>query len=291
MDVRPGLLYAVPELIRVLDKQELLEDGLVASFPTISEIPTPAVLTLALQAGWIVRDTRGRLGIGEQGRRVERIPDPVLALRVQLAQVIAATRPKWASSIVQGRAVFRTTAPADAVQCFQEAALLDGEDQDAIHLIDQMAAIMRGARHDANMETGRLGERLTVAYEEHRTGLKPKWIALETNGEGYDVLSVRSKQAVQKHYIEVKSSKSPLTDATLFLSRYEWLTAGRVKDYSIHCWLLAGAPRLLVVPRSAVGRHVPDDNGQGEWRTVEIPFAELAKYEEPVPPEVAAVVS
>ena len=42
----------------------------------------------------------------------------------------------------------------------------------------------RGLRDGVLTEIGRRGERLTLQYEQSRTGVEPKWIALESSAHG-----------------------------------------------------------------------------------------------------------
>jgi hypothetical protein len=146
---------------------------------------------------------------------------------------------------------------------------------------DLLAARARGL-HDVRLnEIGRAGERLTLQHEEQRTGRKPQWIALESNADGYDVLSHVSDKDAARLCIEVKASAAGLR-GKFYLTRNEWETAATLLQFVMHLWDLSKlTPRLAVVDIAQLAAHIPRDEGEGRWDNVCIPFSSFASVFSP----------
>lgn len=97
------------------------------------------------------------------------------------------------------------------------------------------AARARGERGVRLNTTCREGERLTIEYETKRTGREPKWISVESNMDGYDVLSVISPMDKQLLSIEVTASKSGLKEY-FHLTPNEWMLALKTNRHLFHLW-------------------------------------------------------
>ena len=137
---------------------------------------------------------------------------------------------------------------------------------------DALAARARGQKDDRLNAIGREGERLSLAFERERTGRQPKWVAIDNNDDGYDILSVVSADDLRKQSIEVKASTLGLR-GSFFLTRNEWERAMEAEQHSFHVWSLATTPPTLAVLDSvAVSEHVAADQGDGEWRVIEVPL-------------------
>jgi hypothetical protein len=138
---------------------------------------------------------------------------------------------------------------------------------------DSLASIARGQQKDQLLAIGREGERLTLSYEAVRTGMKPRWVAVDSNQDGYDVLSVRAWDDPALLSIEVKASRSGL-EGDLHLTRHEWEIALERPAHVFHLWDLASNPvRLAIVNMGEMAVHVPLDAGAGGWKLIEVPFA------------------
>jgi hypothetical protein len=291
MEVRPGTLYAAIEIVALVDRYDQTTEEFTKSFPFILTLRSDEIVDFALEMGWAIEGTSGLLANTARGREIARLTDPKLARRQQLIDIVAATMPAWAKALLDGRAHFKVAASPDVKQCFGEAELLDQLDQDAIQILDQMQSLVRGDRENENLRTGRMGERLTVAYEEDRTGAAPKWTSIETNRDGYDVLSRRSTVDAAAREIEVKATTRSLKDAEMILTRAEWDKSSGFNEYTVHCWLIREFPRLMVLSRADLVPHIPKDHGAGEWRQVRIPFLNFANCEVDVPVTVGKIVA
>ena len=161
-------------------------------------------------------------------------------------------------------------------QVFVEAGLAGPPTGDLVDFWDRLAGIARGLQKDHLIAIGREGERLTLAYEEARTGSIPYWAAIDSNQDGYDVLSIRSAENRALLSIEVKASRSG-KDGALHLTRHEWEIAIERTAHVFHLWdLRVAPPQLAAVSMGAMLKHIPTDAGAGGWEVVKVPFAAFA---------------
>ena len=114
--------------------------------------------------------------------------------------------PPWVQNASFGRARVLSFAGSEIAQVFVEAGLAHGTDDGVVAFWDELAARARGQKSGRLTAIGRHGERLSLAYEENRTGQKPEWVAIENNADGYDVLSVVGSDNLRQLSIEVKTS-------------------------------------------------------------------------------------
>jgi hypothetical protein len=166
--------------------------------------------------------------------------------------------------------------PPEISQVCREAGLAAGTSADVVAFWDLLAARARGL-HDVRLnETGRKGERLTLQHEEKRTGRKPLWIAIESNADGYDVLSRVSETDAARLCIEVKASTVGMA-GSFYLTRHEWETVATLLQFAMHLWDLSNpVPRLAVVDIPQLAAHIPQDEGLGRWDCVCVPFSTFA---------------
>lgn len=284
--VRPGLLYAAPEMLRLVRTHGLDRKGLITQFGLVNQVRCQDILELAIDSHWIVQDATGRLAVTARGETICAIPDIEAALRQQLHDVVVHSRPTWALRLLAGRSEMRALADADVVQCFTEAGLLTSYDQDVVQVLDAMQTAMRGKRNDDNLASGRFGERLTIVHEELRTAHPPEWIAIDTNRAGYDILSREDGLGSARLPIECKASTERLEEGVFYLSRNEWNQTSAFPNYTYHLWSLKQPYRLLVVPHQEVGPHIPTDGGTGVWDRVKIPYSPFLHHETALAPEV-----
>ncbi len=195
-----------------------------------------------------------------------------------IAAIILRRRPIWAKVITLGRQRFATRIARDEHQCFREAGLLvTPATPDVIKWWDTIAAAVRSAITQANVEQARRAEGLTIEHEKRRLcalGIddEPKWIALDDNTAGYDVLSYDPGAAgLVNRLIEVKSTV--LSPLRFELTRNEWDQAARLSArYHFHIWnLAANPPQLFERTVADIRPNVPEDKGRGRWIKVQIP--------------------
>lgn len=196
-----------------------------------------------------------------------------------IREILLAFRPPWARIMLQGRSRFYQAMERNEQSLLRQAGLLDEPPEDAF--VDWWDALTTELRFVVNLDKlvqGRAAERLSIAHEIDRLAAigvheRPKWIGLDDNTKGYDVLSydLVDGELVNK-LIEVKSTiASPLR---FIVTRNEWNQAERSGDrYVFHVWDMQKQPRALHVRTvEQVLPHIPSDNEKGEWKDVEIPL-------------------
>jgi hypothetical protein len=195
-----------------------------------------------------------------------------------MAAVLVQHQPIWLRILTQGRARFLQKLGRDEYSLFRQAELLDDEpDEIVVAWWDRVSGLVRLEGDWVRQERARRAERLTIETEKKRLNeigiaLRPKWVGLDDNTAGYDVLSYEkgTPDPVNK-LIEVKSTiASPLR---FILTRNEWNKAKEVgAAYCFHIWDLAREPPVLYLKTvDQVAPHVPADLEKGKWKTVEIP--------------------
>lgn len=198
--------------------------------------------------------------------------------RCCLYDLILVKRQSWARIITLGRGKFLRQLERDEQQCFR-AALLVEEPPSAEVVIwwDTLSGQMRRENDRKRMERAREAERLTFDHEITRLNalgisLSPKWVAIDDNTAGYDILSFDpSEPSPRNRLIEVKSTiASPLR---FYVTRNEWEQALKFGDaYHFHIWDLAPTPpRLFQRTAAQIKPHIPEDQANGKWATAEIP--------------------
>ncbi len=246
-----------------------------SAFTKIGGMPARDVLAMALELQWIEATSADTIVLAESGRRLIDLPSHQARTRAVILDHIDILRPVWLQAALSGRSrVLRFAGPTIA-QVFDEAGLVTGTDADTVAFWDALAARARGLENDKLTAIGRIGERATLEYERERTGTEPRWVALDNNADGYDVLSVVSSEDNRLLSIEVKATTSA-AGGDFFLTRNEWERAHEAVHHVFHLWRVKD--EAAVYPPTVVGlaqmfEHIPTNLGDGEWQQVMIPFA------------------
>ena len=195
------------------------------------------------------------------------------SLRRFVTKLVEYSDPFWLRYIPSGREKVREALSIDVSQCLREAGLFDPvPDVETIEWWDKQASSIRGIVNTEQMSRARHAERLSIEYELERLdnlGITktPKWISLEDNTIGYDILSYDHWGSfIVSRLIEVKSTMSN----SIFISRNEWNNAATSVDKTVfHIWVL---PReeLIELTAAEMKAHVPNDNGDGLWQNVRV---------------------
>lgn len=267
----PSVAFGCVELVGVIARNSPSANDLDSL--RILSVSGEDLLAFATYLRWVeLRDT-GHLALTTDGIAASAIGDPRAAIRSLLAAYIDIAKPAWVQTASAGRRELLSHAPPGVQQVFAESGMAYGYDDDIVAWWDSLATRARRVRDDALTEIGRQGERCSLKYERNRTGRDPKWTAVESNLEGYDILSSLSADDARRLTIEVKSSQQPPASAWFFLSRNEWEHAVAAIHHAFHLWTLIGdSPRLAVLSVDDVAPHLPADGGSGAWQTVRVPF-------------------
>ena len=200
--------------------------------------------------------------------------------RIILSQYISVCQPAWAKRIPYGRKEAYFFMNEEEQRCFSEAGLIDSQDDAVLDWWDSLAEIERTKKNELNNEVGRQGEKLTMRYEEARTGVQADWRSIETNLAGYDILSQRSADNPERILIEVKTSTQSIENAVALITRHEWETASLANNkdrYYFYFWCISGSNRLLAkISANEIEPHMPVDGDMGAWDNARIPFVSFS---------------
>ena len=272
MNLSPGLANSCFELLAIVGRRPVALSQLRSSFAMIGVVQSHAVIECCVRMRWLETGEDGWARLSVSGVRLMQFAAHESRLRQAILDLIEIEEPFWIQNAPFGRRRVLDFINVGLAQVFLEAGLVDGVDMNVVAFWDSLAARARGQRNSRLLEIGRRGERLTIAYEERRTGKQPRWVSIDSNADGYDVLSVVARHDARKMTIEVKATQVGM-NAAFHLTRNEWNTALEARSHSFHLWDMSGDPaRLAVLSPDDIRAHVPSDNGSGEWENVTVPF-------------------
>lgn len=273
----PGVAYGCFNLLRMVREHQLPLASLSADLPRFERLKTEDLVELSLRMRWVKASDDGTAVLAPHGALLLDMPSDSRRIRRALVNYVEIEKPQWTTLVLDGRARFMAFAPVEFRQSVSEAYLAEGYEPDVVAFWDLLAAIARGQQNAVLSRIGRRGERLTLAYEKLRTGRDPLWRSIESNSEGYDVMSVVASDNHARMPIEVKTSTRGL-NGSAHLTRNEWEQTELMRNHTLHLWDLTteAKPRLAVLPRAVVAAHIPTDGGDGAWQEVRIPFAVFA---------------
>lgn len=268
----PGLALGCFELLEMAQRHDLRLASVAVEFSKIGVMPAMSVLDLAQTLNWVLAGEDGRAVVTVEGHRILSLSGYQARVRRALLDYIDVIRPPWVQNATFGRAKVIAFAGNDIAQVFVEAGLAHGTDREVVEFWDELAARARGQKGVRLNAVGREGERLTIKHETRRTGREPRWISIDSNADGYDVLSVSGPSDGRHLSIEVKATTIGYA-GSFHLTANEWERAIVSDLHAFHLWdMSANAPSLAVLTKEDVDPHVPADRGDGRWESVEIPF-------------------
>jgi Domain of unknown function (DUF3883) len=270
----PGIAYGCFELLDITSRNSLTFPQIHASFAYLGSIPAEKITETAQALNWLRVDDKGIATITLSGQRLLAISGYEPMLRQALLDYIDIECPPWVQNATFGRSRVLSFASNEIVQLFAEAGLAHGISDEVVAFWDALAARARGQKSDRLTAIGRQGERLTITYEEARTGRKPKWVAVDSNEDGYDVLSVVASDDARHLSIEVKASTLGMA-GSFHLTSHEWERSAEADNHAFHLWAIPAnaISRLAVITPSQMQSHIPRNLGHGSWESVKIPFA------------------
>lgn len=275
----PGLAQGCFELLGIASRNALTFPQIHSSFAYFGSLPTAKVVSTAQGIGWLCVSDEGIASLTPTGSRLLSIAGYEPMLRQALLDYMDIARPPWLQNATYGRSRVIRFAGSELAQVFVEAGLAYGVEDDVVAFWDAMAALARGQKNGRLSEIGRQGERLSIAHEQARTGRKPKWVAIDNNEDGYDLLSIVETGDSRPLSIEVKASTMGLS-GSLHLTRNEWDRSQEVENHTFHLWAIESDNQnaLAVLAPTELQDHVPVDLGAGSWEVVEIPFSAFRSH-------------
>lgn len=271
--ISPGIAYGCFNLLGLVERHPMPFERMKAELPRHDKVEIAKLVELCQELAWLRANDSGVAVLAPRGARLTAAQGDPAKLRLALLDYVELAAPPWVKLAIDGRKKVLTFAPTGVAQCLVEAELATGYSDQVVAFWDQLAAAGRGLRGVELGEIGRQGERLSLAYERARTGREPKWRSVESNSDGYDVLSVADREDSRPVQIEVKASRAGRRGA-MHLTRNEWDATELMPLHCFHLWDLSSQPpALAVLARLEVAKHIPADNGDGSWDATVIPFA------------------
>lgn len=272
----PGIAQGCFDLLEMADRMPLLFVQIPSMFARLGSLPSGRVVEVAQTLNWLRADEDGTAILTPAGAKILSLTEYEPRLRQALLDYIDAVRPPWIQNATFGRYRVLSFTGSEIAQIFVEAGLAHGTEDDVVAFWDAIAASARGQKNDRLTAIGREGERLTIVHEKTRTNRTPKWISIDSNQDGYDVLSVTSPEDFSQFSIEVKATNIGLA-GSFHLTANEWDRALSFPNHAFHLWDMSrSVPSLAVLSPEDVKPHVPVNQGTGSWESVEIPFQTFA---------------
>jgi hypothetical protein len=276
MNIRlsPGVVQGCFELLDILSRNSFTFSQIYGGFTSIGGQQVREVVETIQHLDWVHANDHGVAIFTPAGSRLLGIEGYEFRLRQALLDYIDIERPSWLQNAAWGRSRLLSFIGSDIAQVFVEAGLAQGTEDPVISFWDELAMRARGQKQDRLTQIGRQGERLSMEYEKNRTGRLPRWVSVDNNADGYDILSVISAKDAAQLSIEVKTSTRRHAGC-LNLSRNEWDRCCESDNHVFHLWAIdsKGAPYLAIIDPARMLKHVPHDQGSGLWEIVEIPFS------------------
>lgn len=272
----PGLAQGCFELLDMVQRRSVYFQSISTEFSRLGIMPAYKVAQLAQALNWLEAGEDGAAVLTVAGSRIVACSCYEQRIRQALLDYIDIVRPPWLQNATFGRARVLAFTGQDIRQVFVEAGLADGTDKVVVAFWDEMAARARGQKGTRLNDIGREGERRTIAHERERTGREPKWISIDNNADGYDVLSVCGPTDARLLSIEVKATTLGL-EGSFHLTANEWERSLLCDLHAFHLWDLSRSiPNLAVLSQNDLDEHIPGNRGNGIWESVQIPFKVFA---------------
>lgn len=272
LELSPGVAQSCFDLLGLIRRKSLLISEIRGAFREFGSTSIGELLDCVQELNWISSSPDGLAALTSSGEALIELDSYELKLRKAVLDFIDIKRPVWLQNCIHGRGRALAFVGVRIGQTFLEAGVVDGTSSDVVEFWDALAMRARGQRGKHLLEIGRKGERLTMAYETERTRAKPRWVAIENNGDGYDVRSIVDVLNHAPLLIEVKTSTQG-SSGSFHVTRNEWARAQSARDHVFHLWdASVESPRLAVLPKETLAAHVPIDQGDGSWESVSIPF-------------------
>jgi len=267
----PSAAYGCINLLTIVERQKIDRQHLVTL--NFGPIATRTIVEHVQALDWVAVNSEGCFIVTERGRLCLQLSQTKNQLRLLLKEYFSSRRDPWLQLARRGRMHVLLQSPPEILQLLHEAGLADDVDEETIEFWDDLATLTRNEGDKKNVETGRVGERMSVQFEHKRTGYEPRWMALESNHYGYDVLTRVSNSNETPLKIETKCSLATVSHAKFHITKFEWQTAEQSNNYNFHIWSVSEKATMLAVLNVAqVAPHIPINQHGGLWETVEIPF-------------------
>jgi hypothetical protein len=281
--VSSGHIGQILSLIkRISDSEEgMLQLSALVEAGVIAEVPLKSIIEKGLRYNWIELDN-GILSIEDDPRETadEHRLD---TKRRMLMLMIVAEEPKWIRFLRMGPTnVFIGKLTSNEKQLFREFSLLPNEGTLSDEVAEKWWYEAQNFgwyfENKVRVEHGKIGEELSMLWEEERTGLRPIWTSRKNGRAGFDIESIQAQDDTNKRLIEVKAT----TSGSVFITRNEAKICDENREsYYFHIWNLnRDLPKsslLCTLNAEEILIHIPSNRGKGSWASVEIPTRAFSK--------------
>lgn len=279
ISLSPGIAQGTFDLLRLVAKTQLTFKQIAASFSHFGPMRSSEIIEFVQSNVWACPSDDGFASLTPTGARLIGLSGYEAMLRQTLLDHVDASKPAWVQAASYGRSRVLSFAGSGVAQVIVEAGLANDFSDDVVAFWDALSARASSIRDAAMTAIGRTGERLTIEHEKLRTGRTPKWVAINSNADGYDVLSVVDATDGRFLSIEVKTSTMG-PSGHLHLTRNEWEMAQERLNHVFHLWDTKSAPpRLAKISVAEMSHHVASDSGNGRWEVTSIPFSVFGPFE------------
>ena len=270
----PGIIHSLHETLGVVSRNKIFSNKLHEIMRIEGGIKTHDAIKLGLELKWLTLNEDLSIKLTNHGSLNLRCTDSKEILRNAILSYVKNKKPLWSKNIIFGRTKLLAFCNSSVYQVFVEAGLEKDITPDVLKFFDQLRDAVQLFNSENKTLIGRLGEELSLDYEENRTKQKPVWIALEDNCAGYDILSISNDSEKAPLQIEVKTSIRD-NGAAFYLTRNEWNVAEKSKNYHFHFWYIDKSNEVLFYhcDKTEVAEHIPFDKGTGQWQEVYILFS------------------
>ena len=271
----------IGQLLTLIERISNSENGslqlpVLVESGAITEATLRSIIPKGTHYNWIEVDD-DILFIQNDPRATEK-EDRLNTKRRMLMHMIIVEKPKWIRWLRMGATdVFVGKLASNEKQLFREFGLLTQRDV----LIDENAEIWWyeaqnlgwEIENEIRSEHGKIGEGLSMDWEETRTGLRPIWVSRKDSGAGFDIQSIQAHDDPRQKLIEVKAT----TSGSVYVTRNDAKICDENRDsYCFHIWRLNRDERmkslLCTLNAEEVLQHIPENRGSGSWVDVEIPI-------------------
>lgn len=273
-----GFLEQSSHLLKIISLNKLINlkrlHELVSEDRIIFRNQGSRIIENALYNRWISVNNEGKITIRYTLEKC--LENDLDSQREMLWLFIKESRPSWTRKLIHGINEAKLGIhESDTKQVFSELGLFSDYDNIEVKKWwNKVSKFCREIKNERLSEIGLKGELLTLEYEKSRTGVSPIHSSMESDEYGYDVKSQINSDDNSELYIEVKSTEQSLNFARFFLTKNEVKSCFSLSpNYRLYLWNIADNKyRLKIISPSDFIKHLPTNNGSGEWETASLSF-------------------
>lgn len=263
-----GILYSVYRFLKLIKKVEIMDSDFIKTFNQFNVANASSVLEASINYNWVSINSENKLHVTTKGDELLQLNSDNKRLRTQLMQMIVQDNPIWAKNTHLGRNEIIPFLKPNILQCFREANLLDTYSTEVVQWWDNISYFTRNNNDIYLSKLGRQAEELSIKYETKRTGVLPKWISIDSNLTGYDLLSIVDVSNPSLLSIEVKGIYSTLS-SSFYLTDNEWEVAMNSDNYIFHLWDIKGSDcSLSILLPDDLTPLIPSNTEYSKWEKI-----------------------